>query len=91
MSPPLTILEESNKIIVNLNSIVLQVFEETTSMIKLDLDVPHKAKLLLFSEHEVKHQKYLLQVILNKSRTVRKKTPEQFSDLFITSCNRVRS
>ena len=60
--PPLAKNEETVDPFINLDSVVLQVFEEANSMIKLNLPVPHKAKVLLFSEHDVKHNKYLLQV-----------------------------
>ncbi|ESN95633.1 hypothetical protein HELRODRAFT_86479, partial [Helobdella robusta] len=86
---PLAKDEDSEKMHINLDPVVLQVFEEANSMIKLNLPVPYKAKLLLFSEHEVKRHKYLLQVILNRSKSIRKKPPEAFNDLFVTSFNRV--
>lgn len=64
---PLAKMHDSDDLYVNLDTVVLQVFEESNSMIKLNLSVPHKAKVLLFSEHDVKQNKYLLQVILNRS------------------------
>ena len=78
-----------SEINVNLDAVVLQVFSESDNMIKMNLSIPNRAKVLMVSEHDVKQNKYFLQLILNRTKSIKKKPGEFFNKLFGSSFRRV--
>lgn len=87
--PPLVRNPDTREIGINLDPCVFQVIHEASAMIKLHLDVPQTAKILLYSQHRIKSFHSQLAGLLQQNQAIREKVPMLSSTLFSTSLKKV--
>lgn len=87
--PPLVRHPETRELYLNLDPCVFQVIQEAHSMIKMKLEVPNVAKLLLHSQQRLRNHYDELCALLNQDRIIREKVPTLSGTLFSTSLKKV--